>query len=188
MSQQFASSGRGGAGNFVDSSRSPKLAAEDLETPTLKTSMVTTGRGGTGNMARNKDPDETRAMQDVKACVFLPLELSSPSLMFEDLCCEIFRTDRLVCSVLRRPSQGATLVGRGGTGNVFMAESEEAETAEKTLNEPAVADEKQQQQQQQPQQEQEMQPPQPPLGTAKKAGDENGLAAKGRQWLLGKKE
>ena len=59
------SSGRGGAGNIVDSTRSPKLQPEDLQTPTLKTSVVTTGRGGTGNMAKNKDPVETRLRQDV---------------------------------------------------------------------------------------------------------------------------
>ena len=62
----FASSGRGGAGNFVDSSKSPRLEPKDLETPTLKTSVVTTGRGGTGNMAKNTDPAETRALQDIE--------------------------------------------------------------------------------------------------------------------------
>lgn len=63
---QFASSGRGGAGNFVDSANSPKLQPQDLQTPTLKTNIVTTGRGGSGNMAPNKDPVETRARQDVE--------------------------------------------------------------------------------------------------------------------------
>lgn len=63
--QAYASSGRGGAGNFVDSTKSPKLQPEDLQTPTLKTSVVTTGRGGSGNMAKNVDPVETRARQDV---------------------------------------------------------------------------------------------------------------------------
>jgi len=61
----LASHGRGGAGNMADSSMSPKLQPKDLETPTLKTSVVTTGRGGTGNMAKNTDPTETRARQDV---------------------------------------------------------------------------------------------------------------------------
>ncbi|KAF3764959.1 hypothetical protein M406DRAFT_322812 [Cryphonectria parasitica EP155] len=64
--QQYASSGRGGAGNFIDSTKSPKLQPQDLQTPTLKTGMVTTGRGGSGNMALNKDPAETRARQDVE--------------------------------------------------------------------------------------------------------------------------
>ncbi|KAJ4394588.1 hypothetical protein N0V93_003807 [Gnomoniopsis smithogilvyi] len=63
---QFASSGRGGAGNMVDSTKSPKLQPQDLQTPTLKTPMVTTGRGGSGNMAKNVDPIETRARQDVQ--------------------------------------------------------------------------------------------------------------------------
>ncbi|KAK1769955.1 hypothetical protein QBC33DRAFT_512625 [Phialemonium atrogriseum] len=81
------SSGRGGAGNIVDSTKSPKIKPQDLETPTLKESVVTTGRGGSGNMAKNTDPAETRALQDVEP-------------------------------VARRPSHGATHVGRGGNGNV----------------------------------------------------------------------
>ncbi|KAK3694994.1 hypothetical protein B0T22DRAFT_477696 [Podospora appendiculata] len=63
------SSGRGGAGNIVDSSMSPKMMPQDLKTPTLKTSVVTTGRGGTGNMAKNSDPIETRLRQDVEPVV-----------------------------------------------------------------------------------------------------------------------
>lgn len=62
----LTSSGRGGAGNIVDKAKSPAIEPKDLETPTLKTSVVTTGRGGTGNMAKNKDPAETRALQDVE--------------------------------------------------------------------------------------------------------------------------
>lgn len=65
MSSSFASHGRGGAGNMAKSSDSPKLSATDLQTPTLKTSVVTTGRGGQGNMAKNTDPAETRLRQDV---------------------------------------------------------------------------------------------------------------------------
>jgi hypothetical protein len=63
------SSGRGGAGNIVDSSKAIPLQAEDLQTPTLKTSVVTTGRGGSGNMAQNKDAAQTRALQDVEPYV-----------------------------------------------------------------------------------------------------------------------
>ncbi|RKU42650.1 hypothetical protein DL546_002176 [Coniochaeta pulveracea] len=94
-SHHLQSSGRGGAGNIVDSSLSPKLQAKDLETPTLKTSMVTTGRGGSGNMAKNTDPVETRARQDVEP-------------------------------VTRRPSHGATHIGRGGNGNVFKGDEAQA--------------------------------------------------------------
>lgn len=36
-----------------------------LETPTLKGEMYTTGRGGSGNMARNDDPEAARRAQDV---------------------------------------------------------------------------------------------------------------------------
>ncbi|KAI0972514.1 hypothetical protein F4678DRAFT_41641 [Xylaria arbuscula] len=61
----MTSTGRGGAGNIADASKSPRIAPSDLETPILKTSVVTTGRGGSGNMAPNVDPVETRARQDV---------------------------------------------------------------------------------------------------------------------------
>lgn len=63
----LASHGRGGAGNMADAAHTPKTDPQDLQTPTLKGSVVTTGRGGTGNMAKNKDPRETRLRQDVEA-------------------------------------------------------------------------------------------------------------------------
>ncbi|KAM0249188.1 hypothetical protein ACHAQJ_009132 [Trichoderma viride] len=74
MASQFASHGRGGAGNMADAAQSPKIKASDLETPVLKTAVVTTGRGGTGNMTKNNDPHETRLRQDVKA---VPRRLST---------------------------------------------------------------------------------------------------------------
>ncbi|KJZ71211.1 hypothetical protein HIM_09417 [Hirsutella minnesotensis 3608] len=64
---QVSSHGRGGAGNMSGARQSPKLKPSDLETPTLKKPVVTTGRGGTGNMAKNDDPYETRLLQDVEA-------------------------------------------------------------------------------------------------------------------------
>lgn len=66
------SSGRGGAGNFADSSQKAALQPEDLQTPILKTAVVTTGRGGSGNMAKNSDPVETRLRQDVEPVVRRP--------------------------------------------------------------------------------------------------------------------
>jgi len=42
---------------------SPPL--DDLGTPSLKGQTYTTGRGGTGNMARNDDPEEARRAQDL---------------------------------------------------------------------------------------------------------------------------
>lgn len=63
----LSSHGRGGAGNMKDAAKSPQLMPTDLETPTLKKPIVTTGRGGTGNMAKNTDPTETRLRQDVNA-------------------------------------------------------------------------------------------------------------------------
>lgn len=38
---------------------------EPITTPTLKTKTYTTGRGGTGNMAKNDNPEEARAAQDI---------------------------------------------------------------------------------------------------------------------------
>lgn len=69
MASHMQSFGRGGAGNITDSSRTPQLRPEDLQTPTLKAPMVTTGRGGTGNMAANLDPEEKRRRQDVEPYV-----------------------------------------------------------------------------------------------------------------------
>ncbi|MBE3041402.1 DUF3602 domain-containing protein [Candidatus Bathyarchaeota archaeon] len=60
-----ASYGRGGAGNVVSSGAQPSISYKDLQTPTLKTSVFTTGRGGTGNMAANTDPAAARHLQDV---------------------------------------------------------------------------------------------------------------------------
>lgn len=52
---------------MADNSQAPKTDPAEFQTPTLKGSVVTTGRGGTGNMARNDDPRETRLRQDVEA-------------------------------------------------------------------------------------------------------------------------
>jgi hypothetical protein len=43
--------------------------APTLETPTLKSDVYTTGRGGSGNMAKNNDPEAARRAQDVVAYV-----------------------------------------------------------------------------------------------------------------------
>jgi len=57
------SHGRGGAGNIG----SPPADAipPTLDTPTLKGEVYTTGRGGSGNMAKNNDPEAARRAQDV---------------------------------------------------------------------------------------------------------------------------
>lgn len=52
---------------MADAAQTPKPTPADFKTPTLKTPVVTTGRGGTGNMAKNNDPYETRLRQDVEA-------------------------------------------------------------------------------------------------------------------------
>lgn len=73
----MTSTGRGGAGNIADSSKSPKLNPADLQTPTLKGAVYTTGRGGSGNMANNTDPVEARIAQDVKPYVHPAFLLST---------------------------------------------------------------------------------------------------------------
>ena len=50
-------------GNF--GSAPSDLDPVTLETPTLKGEVYTTGRGGSGNMARNDDPAAARRAQDV---------------------------------------------------------------------------------------------------------------------------
>jgi len=55
------------AGNIAP--RSAALLPADLKTPTIKSDLYTTGRGGTGNMALNlhTQPELARAAQDVDA-------------------------------------------------------------------------------------------------------------------------
>jgi len=59
------SHGRGGAGNI--GLTASDLESPDLTTPTLKGAKYTTGRGGSGNMANNNDPEAARRAQDVEA-------------------------------------------------------------------------------------------------------------------------
>ncbi|KAL2018704.1 hypothetical protein VTK56DRAFT_478 [Thermocarpiscus australiensis] len=160
MSSQMHSSGRGGAGNIVDSSKTRQLQPEDLQTPTLKTNMVTTGRGGTGNMAANLDPEEKRRRQDVEP-------------------------------VVRRDSQGATHIGRGGTGNVVMAgaDDEAAASASALTQVPSRTGKEQQ-----PEENKEGSPgrggnnapPAPAQGRPEKE-EQPGWAEKGKNLLFGKK-
>ncbi|KAK3715682.1 hypothetical protein LTR37_006907 [Vermiconidia calcicola] len=63
------SHGRGGAGNINSKPVTTTVGADDLQTPTIKSTTYTTGRGGTGNMAVNTDPTEARMAQDVEAPV-----------------------------------------------------------------------------------------------------------------------
>ena len=54
-------------GNFGKSTNDAPVDPVSLETPTIKSKVYTTGRGGTGNMARNDNPEEARRAQDVVA-------------------------------------------------------------------------------------------------------------------------
>lgn len=51
----------------INSKAGAQVNAADLETPTIKSNMYTTGRGGSGNMAKSNaaDPAESRKAQDV---------------------------------------------------------------------------------------------------------------------------
>ncbi|KAF4637092.1 hypothetical protein G7Y89_g994 [Cudoniella acicularis] len=57
------SHGRGGAGNI--GTAESDLDPISLETPTIKSEVYTTGRGGSGNMTKNNDPEAARRAQDV---------------------------------------------------------------------------------------------------------------------------
>ncbi|EDO02338.1 predicted protein [Sclerotinia sclerotiorum 1980 UF-70] len=58
------SHGRGGAGNIGTSPHDAEPVT--LNTPTLKGDVYTTGRGGSGNMTKNTDPESARRQaQDV---------------------------------------------------------------------------------------------------------------------------
>jgi hypothetical protein len=48
-------------------SSTKEVEPKDLQTPTIKSEVYTTGRGGSGNMAKFTDPDEARRAQDVTA-------------------------------------------------------------------------------------------------------------------------
>jgi hypothetical protein len=84
MSKSAITYGRGGAGepgspgDHVSSSSNQSVFAGNVtsrdgrspsvepdSTPTLKSKTYTTGRGGTGNMAKNDSADEARRAQDV---------------------------------------------------------------------------------------------------------------------------
>lgn len=54
-------------GNIAKDGPTAQIQQTDLVTPTLKSDHYTTGRGGTGNMARNdpNHPEIARAAQDV---------------------------------------------------------------------------------------------------------------------------
>lgn len=57
------------SGNIGKARRESKASLEDLITPTIKSENYSTGRGGTGNMAKNDParPEIARASQDVVA-------------------------------------------------------------------------------------------------------------------------
>ncbi|KAG7195617.1 uncharacterized protein KQ657_003384 [Scheffersomyces spartinae] len=63
----YYSTGRGGAGNIKSSSEipSPKLIPQGSNTPQLTSNIITTGRGGFGNMVKNDNPELIRKLQDV---------------------------------------------------------------------------------------------------------------------------
>jgi len=64
MTNEAIMYGRGGAGNVtVKDSKSPSFRPQT--TPTLKSDIYTTGRGGTGNMAKNQHAEEARRAQDL---------------------------------------------------------------------------------------------------------------------------
>lgn len=67
-SRKVVAQGRGGAGN-ISQAPAQGISSADLATPTLKGEFFTTGRGGTGNMTKNTDPEDARRAQDVTPLV-----------------------------------------------------------------------------------------------------------------------
>lgn len=53
------------AGNMSTTPAPAPPTTNELATPTLKADVFTTGRGGTGNMVSNDDPELARVRQDV---------------------------------------------------------------------------------------------------------------------------
>jgi Protein of unknown function (DUF3602) len=83
--------------------RRPSAGPEDLVTPTIKADKYTTGRGGTGNMAKNDPghPEVARASQDI-----VPPAHREPESSFH--------------------------VGRGGAANIAKPSPGEVEAAKQT--------------------------------------------------------
>ncbi|KAJ9645257.1 hypothetical protein H2199_003263 [Coniosporium tulheliwenetii] len=98
---RIISHGRGGAGNIGKPRRESFTTPEDLVTPTLKSDHYTTGRGGTGNIAKNdpQHPELARAAQDVEAPV-------------------------------QREPEGVFHYGRGGAANVTKPSEEQRRSRE----------------------------------------------------------
>jgi hypothetical protein len=193
---QFASHGRGGAGNMSLSGHR-KITSQDLATPTLKTAVVTTGRGGTGNMAPNKDPIETRLRQDVEPYVLLSHFLSQslslslfppppihhtlppPYIHYYISSSSLPRDSTLSYKgdankprrVLRRASSGTQQHwGRGGAGNVFSDEEATAARTQIEFDGEALDDDALSR------------------TSSRTAESIKGLAEKGKNWLLGRKK
>ncbi|KAI7507396.1 hypothetical protein KC347_g6925 [Hortaea werneckii] len=91
------SHGRGGAGN-INSGPGNVRTADDMRTPEIKQPHYTTGRGGTGNIVSNDNPNNARLAQDVEA----PKHHD-------------------------RPAQGTFHWGRGGEGNMTVVGKSERE-------------------------------------------------------------
>lgn len=108
--EQYFSTGRGGAGNILRSSKSPE--PQEVKpgevTPHIKQQVYTTGRGGLGNMRSNKNDEETRQAQDVD---------------------EQSRFDNSP-----EPTYSNSSIGRGGYGNVRATKKENNKLFEKAKN------------------------------------------------------
>ncbi|KAK5093579.1 hypothetical protein LTR70_004612 [Exophiala xenobiotica] len=57
--------GRGGAGNVTNKDDKGAVVLPESTTPTLKSKNYTTGRGGTGNIVKNENPENARKAQDM---------------------------------------------------------------------------------------------------------------------------
>ncbi|KAI5307042.1 hypothetical protein KEM55_008427 [Ascosphaera atra] len=114
MSERQISYGRGGAGNIAAAKNMERPQSKDLETPTIKADVYTTGRGGSGNMVANNDPKIARIRQDVEA----PPSLTNGK-----------EGDRKI------------LLGRGGAANLYSPPQadEESNTLQKSATNASTA-------------------------------------------------
>lgn len=167
-----------GIGNIGAPSAEP--VPINLETPTLKSNMYTTGRGGSGNMAKNNDAEEARRAQDVVAyVVFLTQTTILPSNP------KMTKLDKMICtdnppSHPRRESGNNTHVGRGGAANVFKPSAADIENAKKDNAkwESAIGDDKSEDGRE------GLVPGAKPAKTD--AEKSKGFADRGKEWLMGK--
>ncbi|ESZ98254.1 hypothetical protein SBOR_1350 [Sclerotinia borealis F-4128] len=151
------SHGRGGAGNIGTSPHDSEPLT--LNTPTLKGEIYTTGRGGSGNMTKNTDPEHKMSLGRSNHKTQSQLESQAMP-----------NSNPKSSSNPRRESPSSSShVGRGGAANVFNPSEADIAAARKDGKwDDAVSDEDE---------------PDYSKHDSSKHETEKGLADKGKAWL-----